>query len=1390
METYRKYFDIDPDFFPAVNADVIRKEPDLWKKYYPHETFVKLLKQTLSVLERKQKLNIWVEGAYGTGKSHAVLTLKHLLDADNTDVEAYFKRFGLDQDICNKLLSVKSQGRVVTVHRYGSSEIHSDNDLFLAMQESIERALKEVGIENAGSDALKESVIKYLSDNENKQSFGVYVDGSYKDLFGGESVDKIVKSLKEYTGQPLLTLMNKIFRVANERNIKTFTLDSEAMVKWITEIIHSNNLKALVFIWDEFTEYFSNNAHRLTGFQRILDFSQTEPFCFIPVTHRSEAGIDDADPDKSKILGRFIKPTCIIELPENMAFQLMGAAMQTTADSVVHKEWEDTLLDLEERTANSRKRIKESAGIEDKQLRGILPIHPYAACLLKHISASFASNQRSMFDFIKNSGNDELKGFQWYIDNFGPYSENPFLTIDMLWGFFYDNGKNDLSQNIRQILDRYVNLSKQLDDEECKVLKTVLLFQAISLSAGDQVDMFLPNAKNLDLAFEGTDFENGQAVKCAEKLVRDKILYKKTLKDDSFLFSVLTGEMDANQIEKKKVEYEGRTTSSIIKSGQFDDTIELPFDLKLRFKIDYAACTDFDSVAKKSINSAADDNRHFYIVACFSKTATESIAMSKKLSEMRAKNPDSEVIFIDLGKTPLTEEKFEEWVTNMATSSYYVGKDNGQSTQYNQYANSILTEWRTRIRQGQFVLFTKDKPSGDTFNSIDSLMEELRAYDRKRFPLSLECNYKSASNWWMANSLQVGVECGVNRNLKSLYNNNNAKLSTMLANAWDNPNYWADYPSDTISQIKVSLKDYIERIIEREGRISILSVYDFLKEAPYGFLPCNMSAFFMGFLLKEYVDDKYSWSDGLSSDNMTLAKMKEMVNDVIKHDNTPNSRYRDKYIVTMTPEEKAFIEGTSLAFEIAKVHCSSVESARDRIRGTMKQSLYFPIWTVEEILSDVELKSSGNAIKSLIEDYQNLVNNTTGKSDSDIATNIGRTYIANASAAADLHSLLTTENCKKGMLKYLDKYREGKLPELASRIADNGQYINCLKKKFDAGEANWVWKKETVDKQIDTVILEYEIAEATGGLLGSCKSYKEALGAWHEKTDNIKIAYETIKNDVGSLQPLLNMLKEVYPQGHLAEDKKEDFLNLIKDNGSEFNSFYTSQLDLFAKSCDFYLQDLNDNDKKKVFDKVSSGCFCLDNATYCNKIESIVSQYRKELSSIRLKNLWKEKTGTDSPRQWSETNKMPILAMIPDAEQEECRNVFNIISNPNPTEKEINKALVYLDKFTHWEELNDNTAKNRAFKSRLLGDMDVLLSDVDEVRDYISAHVSENPYNWMGNPQVHGVIEKFANAKYNSTGCQLAIGKIDSMNPDEVKKYLKELIKNNMKVGIQIIKNN
>lgn len=51
----------------------------------------------------------------------------------------------------------------------------------------------------------------------------------------------------------------------------------------------------------------------------------------------------------------------------------------------------------------SRKAVCEVVKVDDDVMKGIFPIHPMAALLLKHFAKNFASNQRSMFNFIKNS---------------------------------------------------------------------------------------------------------------------------------------------------------------------------------------------------------------------------------------------------------------------------------------------------------------------------------------------------------------------------------------------------------------------------------------------------------------------------------------------------------------------------------------------------------------------------------------------------------------------------------------------------------------------------------------------------------------------------------------------------------------------------------------------------------------------------------------------------------------------------------------------------------------------------------------------------------------------------------------------------------------------------
>lgn len=1391
---YKDYFDIDPDYFPAVNPDVIKSNPELWKKFYPHETFIKLIKDIVSVLNRQQKQNIWVEGAYGTGKSHAVLTLKHLLDSTEQETKEYFETFNLDQDLLKKFLCVKSEGKIITVHRYASSSIKGDNDLFIAIQESIEQALRDAGIDNAAHGAMKDAVVKYLSDEYNKQYFNGLVTGPYASLFGGSDADKIIKDLQEYTEDALRELMRKIFKVANERQIRAFTLDDKGLCEWIRETIRQNKLNAIVFIWDEFTEYFQNNMTALTGFQTMLELSETEHFCFIPVTHKSEALFSAQDTMKNKILGRFVRPRCVIELPENMAFQLMGAAMQKNSDPVIYQEWtEEILPDLCDRTVNSRVIVGKQTKLNDEQMRGILPIHPYAASLLKHISTSFDSNQRSMFDFIKNDRGDDTHAFQWFIKNCGPLDDNPLLTIDMLWNFFYDMGKESLALSIRQILDNYPRLSRaNLLEDEKRVLKAVLLFQAISFEVRDSVDLFLANEKNLNSAFEGSDLE-GKASHIAEKLVRDKILYKKIVgKND--VYSVLIGEMSEDQIEKHKKKYLTKTTSSLITDGALDEAIELPAALKLRYKLVYAGITDFEQTTKKCMNEAERDGKHLYGVVTFAKDSSERLALSQKITTKLNENPDTPVIFIDCSKTLLGEEQFAEWVEFKAKADYHSGKDKDQSTQNSNYANDVLKNWRKNIKDGEFVYYSKVRLNGETLATEDALMDELCAYNRKIFTNGLEC-YNVIANMWTLNAARQGAECGLKEEIAGTFrsSNPNTKLEVALNGAWKVQDYWTSSPSLNISAIKARLEELMRTKLRRDGRISIRTIFETLSEAPYGFMPCNLSAFILGFLLKEYCGGKYTWSDDTTSDELTVDKMKEMIHEILQQEKTPNPRYRDKYIVTMPQEVKAFIDITSKAFGISKSQCTSVEAARERVRAKMRE-LSFPIWTLDYIIEGESIDTDVEVVKRLVELYGFLANNVkeeTDMSENDIAIEIGKISLKNASAISDLEKLFTAEKCQIGIKAFLDVYKDGELIKLANAVNDGNQYINVLRSKFAVDAANWVWRKGTAEAVIDSVILEYQIIEESNKCVGTSKSYKDALRAWSGKANNMRLSFSAIKNDVDDLDVLLGYIYEICTTDQLQEQHKQAFLDSMKIFGAKFVDFYNNrQNDVFKKVCDFELTGLSDADKDKVYGAMPMGCFTKDKVGYSNLVAQMVEEQKKGLNSMKLRNIWREKTNTSSPYQWSEQFSMPIFAMLAEQEVTVCRKIFATINSNKADAKDISDAITYLENAKFFDFLSDASQRDKMFVKNIIRDNAVMLSNIAEVKDYLRSHVTDVPYYWFGSPSVQSTLNKMAEAKYNKDGYEIAFQKIDQMSAEDVKKYLKDLIKNNKNVGVEIIKNN
>ncbi|MCY1714912.1 hypothetical protein [Caproiciproducens galactitolivorans] len=1410
-KTYQDYFSIDPKYYASVTADLIAQKKVDWKGFYPHETFVKLLETTYRVLSGAASRSIWVEGAYGTGKSHAALTVKSLIDASEQEIEDYFDDYGLDTGLRNKYVALRSGSKIITVHRIGSASIQTDLDLVLAVQQSIMAALRAKGIENQGDASMRDAFLKWVEKPANRAYFSALIqEEKYVWNFGGMSAGDVIEKLKNGNSSQVESTMRNVMNVLKDNGQYGLFSDVNDMAKWIKSIIEENQLSAILFVWDEFSEYFLNHPVGLTGFQTLIEISLSHPFYFMIVAHESRNLFADADSAK-KTLDRFEAPIKI-ELPENMAFRLMAQAMKTTDDPVLKKEWEEEdkptlnselagVRNIIEQTSKKQSHLGRKTDISDKELQGIVPIHPYAALVLKHIATVFKSNQRSMFDFIISNDMTDAKGFKWYIANYGAQSDNNnLLTVDMLWDFFYGKERNGLNDDVRGVLDNFDTLqADKLLPEEQRVLKTILLLQAISLRVTGN-ELLVPNDQNVDLAFSGTDWNKGKAIAIANGLISKNILFKKPIAGGKFEYcAVSVSGGDSIGPYREKVIEETTTQGLIERAALMDSDINkaavvFPAAINQRFCVrEGTGFKAFSSTVSKVAQTNAPER--FKVVITFAMDDTELQQIRQQILKT-INMPSCEITFIET-LTPMGKDLYDQYIESMSFSRYQLKKNDDQAMYYEKQAGTVLKDWRDKIASGAFMLYDAEHKGGQRMANYADLQDALQAFNVKWYPYGLE-QYTLNATMYSVFQPAVGAGCGIEQKLSGSYSNTNRKMSfeNALAGAWKVDKYWEESAKQSLAIVHIKKK--VDEIVQNgfngtSAQVSILDIYEALEKEPFGFMPSAVAALVLGFVLKEYVSADYFWSNGSKSEAMSLAKMKTMIANVIDHRVHPEKRYIPEYIRSMSPGLRQFLTCTSTVFRIQVSQCSSIEDARDNLRLKMK-ALSFPIWCIKHTLKDEILETDAVVVANIIDDYTSIANTANNsratESESELAERIGKTVIEHPDVVRDLERLLTSEQCRKGMLEYIGQFQGGELPKLATQIGDGGSYIDCVKNRFTADDGNWVWNISTADSEITKTILEYKIVLESNKTLGKYISLKEVVAAWNSKTNNIKIPCESAVKLVGDLGPFLQQLFYLKQNNALLDQYKQKFYDLLLTQRESFEQFYKNQVPYFAQDAAAFLGDLETEDIAKLYADLPSGQFMKTKSDYYKYIQSAIDTFLKNQWKSRLSELWSSKTGgkTKDPWDWSETYETPILCMFDDAERSTARKMFSILKSTNPSEADAKSAMDYLENATFFDSLADSTLRDRNFINRIIGGYAVLLSDVAAVRKKLLSTVYDHVYEWMDNSSVRNEIQKMADKEYKLTGCDKASGIIDKMDANQLRIYLRDKISDDMDFGVQILK--
>lgn len=1381
MNKYSEYFDIDQEYFPEINESSIKAGVD-WRKTYPHKTFVELLKATERMLARgtnSDKKGIWIEGAYGTGKSRVAWTLKNLLDCPDEELRTYFDSYSTlrcEQDLRDRLAGHK-QGRIITAYRYASGGIDSDRALIMAVYESVTKALRNAGIAYKGEGTLRDAVVRWLSDEVNKTYFNMLIElPEYRGLgsFAGKNADAITAQLKNPNAK-VDELMRDILSLAESRGITVLTISMADLIAWLTDIIDKNALKAIVLIWDEFSAYFKKNRTSLDEFQKLAELSNAKPFYLIIVTHMSGSIFGEGDQTGKIVRDRFVRKE--IELPDSIAFELISHALNVKE---VHRDvWNALADDLNSRMPLSRKAVADAAKVSEDLLKGILPLHPLAALLLKNISSAFASNQRSMFNFIKNASTEDLRAFQWFIENHSP-ENGDILTIDYLWDFFYEKGtdeygtgvgRSNLDTIIRTILDSYMKHESRLNTEERRVLKTVLMMQAISQKLGESVELFLTTDRNINYAFEGSDLEDNRAVNLAKKLVRDGILYSRPMGNGKTQYAAAAVSGDQTQIDNIKKRIVGETkTAALVSNG--DLVSAFPLSPALRFRCDVTPVTIENFTA--TINKISNESTTFRlrIILTFARSDDEQYRIRESIRNAMRDDRYKDLVFIDASSTVLGSDRFEQWVEFAANEQYWRTKDGQLADEMSRKARTVLEDWKTDIANGPFTICSAQAITGESHGSAASALNALSIEVLRRYPLSFD-NARVSEQMFSISGLQSGAKYGISQTCGGPFQQ--SFIVPMMRGAWHIERYWEVSPSLPISKLKMIVEDLIRDAFERDGRISIGAIYDELMR--HGFMPCNLYAFLTGFLLKDYAVDTYRYSDGETGDRMSVDKLAEIIGEYVKHKNTPIPRYRDKYIEIMTKEQMAFLELASSVFGIPSN--LSVEQAAARIRSRIKD-LGYPVWCFKEIDS--------YGLEDFIDRFAALANpNNSGDNVAGIATTIGRMSMQIPTAAKNLAALLTKENGVKAIESFLSSFENGELLRLASEISAQDVLMD-VKRQLGSGEALWLWDQDTGEDELLKLITDYRIVAASNRINSKTSSLPACLAEWREKVKSIRIPASALVGEVPSLKAFFLMLVDIATSGELPYDKRRAFLSELEIHTEAFREFYDSRLRVFRNLYSFHLTGFSDPEVGELYSRLPMDTFAMSKSDCEKNVAMIAQSIRSEQEKFRLHQLWENMSSSKTPRKWSADHRTPILALVPAGLQMDARRAFATINVTNPEDSDVRFALDFLKaRLTFVDDLSDKAKVDAAFARDILGRFAVILTDVDEVRSHLEATVPVEPYDWYGHPVVQREIEKLARAKYSQGGSEMVLRKIESMDDYTVKEYLKRLVKDNMNVGIEIL---
>ena len=848
---------------PAYNIEM--EEQGNWESFLPNQQFNEILLKAIGAVRNNdmdKHRSLWIEGTYGTGKSHAGAVLKHLLCDNVEEIRQWVDEEYRDPqyDILRKqIYSLRERKRLLPITLVGQCGISNKEDLALVLQTRIQKALSSNGIElDIHTDY--DNFIQHIEHNASFWDLTIAADGELRSIAPDRK--RLVKLLRDCDSATLRTAKD-----ACRRQGLSVRLRQENLSRWFFEVQDRLREKTayngLLVVWYEFTDVVKSELgiSILVELQLLAEeaMNANNDSYFLFISHPSALDRLSAQ-ERTKTIGRYhylhynMEPVSAFKIMSRKFRQIVPLT-EITESATFYFEAKDLYSQLAQ-TSNQPAET-------EKDLKNLFPLHPATANLATYYAREVGSSSRSVFDFLAS---DPVRDF---LNDPIVFKQGETITVDYLWDYIMP----EMQQNVSKfgvVNERYNSYQKTVEyqgDATMRVFKGILLLNAFNNIANTET--VTPSEENIANLFLGTMVEP-QLGAILGWLNEAGIIQRSPSGLYEIRFSALPlGEVNSIKENLKLTEF--RYTYNILRASNTARTViekrlinvARPYWLEL-FSLDSNEYTLLSSV-ERTIKKAQG---YELMLAMFFARNSDELSELRNIAERASNTEDGrfkDVAFLVMDKT-LGNNEYERYIEYQANAQ--CAQRHGFADQMNSHsenADKMIKEWVESAMKGIVYIYVNNATTTTTPLSIDAsritsfINSSIAPMIFPAGPEGLELiRLKSSTTYWKKQFVKATVEAVLQFNTKQEVCDRckgpAMHMNFLLQDSVDENLQFKDDidPSHPLYKVCKFVKSKIDHA-DKSANFNLSYHFEALTRPPYGLFPSHSGMGMVAFALRPYI---------------------------------------------------------------------------------------------------------------------------------------------------------------------------------------------------------------------------------------------------------------------------------------------------------------------------------------------------------------------------------------------------------------------------------------------------------------------------------------------------------------------------------------------------------